>query len=122
MLNKEDFLKFNWIGAEAKRRVSSSEVSITPRQHGYGFIFRIEDFPKRLGGKHIEYALVDDNTIAFRCGTNGYTLSKKDNCPNYSFLANTDKDAGLHKKLEKFVGDYELKYDKTFNLYYIQKM
>jgi hypothetical protein len=80
------------------------------------FIFRnldFEKFPKRV------YAMVVDNFIYFKDSDKGYLLT-----------LNKTKDVGYCKSyskepqwslLEKFKGDYEVKYDKIANWYYIER-
>jgi hypothetical protein len=122
MLSKEEMLGFNWVGVgtASGRCNSKTDVSITKRAAGFGFIFRVPDVNKKLGGDNIQFAFVDDNTIAFRPHPTGYHLNKRtENSTTQDFTVKVN--GKYEKMLESFVGHYDLKFDKTFSLYYIQK-
>lgn len=129
MTKKEAQDRFLWIGNESVRRSSVSDVSINRIKGGkskangneyrFSFTFR-NDCSKKLGdkGDKIEIAIFK-NRIMFRQSENGMTLSGKSNKTSNRYMHFPI--TSLTEELTSFIGDYELKYDDFYEVYYVEK-
>ena len=121
MVSKEDFMNFEWLGCGMRKNTSKQDVSITKRKSGYGIIFRNDTY-KVFKNDHIEFAFVNDKTIAFRGASGGYRLIAKGSDEKHKSREITVRVSPDKEKLmDSFVGDYSMNYEKTFDLYYITK-
>ena len=118
--------KFNWIskGANKNYHRANSDVSIVCVKYngkpysGVSFTFRNDVW--QFFGENIEFA-VFKNRVMFRTAKKGEGLQLykgADNCPNRYIRIRLDDNTNILK--EKFIGDYELKYDSFYELYYIE--
>jgi|GEM_PF-1248196 len=106
---------FEWVGRGTQK--STADISITEVKGGTQIIFRNgtrEYFKERA------QLAVMKNRIYFRGNDDGYKLycvgQKKPN--GYLKLS---EPTDICKKVTEFLGDYALKYDEFYNLYYIEK-
>ena len=116
--------KFQWISSSRTYHRAKSDISIncvkmdkTP-YGGISFTFRNDVW--QFFGEKVEFA-VYKNRIMFRTatGTNGMALfSGSNKSPNKYFKVRVTEDTKILK--DKFIGDYELKYDSFYELYYIE--
>lgn len=116
--------KFNWISKGANKRRANFDVSIVCVKYGgkpcagISFTFRNDVWQFFEGS--IEFAIFK-NRIMFRTAKKGEGLvlyRGADNCPNRYAKIRLDDSTNILK--EKFIGDYELKYDSFYELYYIE--
>lgn len=127
MQTKEEFLvsKFNWIGRQDySKRISSSDISISrvwwdkPKKiKGYSFVFRNETSSKL--GDHFEFA-IDENVIIFRPAKDGIAMTQRESSSASNRYAKVKETEDTVKLLE-FIGDYDLKYNQLFGLFYIER-
>lgn len=117
--------KFNWISSCGKNyRKSKSDVSINCIKSGdskYGAVsFTFRNDVWQFFGERVEFAIYK-NRILFRNAAPGEGLafsSGSIKCPNkYIKIRITDN---IQIIKDKFIGDYELKYDSFYELYYIE--
>lgn len=117
--------KFKWIGASCYTR-SAEDVSINKvfwdskqKIKAYSFIFR-NGVQNKLG-EYIQIA-VYKNRVMIRpvAEREGMKLQLKANSktPNCYSKLRCDENT---KELDNFIGDYELKYDPFYEIYYIEK-
>ena len=117
--------KFTWIGQKrgARTRVSSDitvNIIDSASKKGLGAVsitFR-NDCWEELG-ENVEIAIFK-NRVLFRQGECGFGWKNKGNVKtknHYMRITLTEET----KALKNFVGDYELKYDSFYELYYIEK-
>lgn len=117
--------KFNWIGSSKYTR-SNLDVSINKvfwdtkqKIKAYSLIFR-NTAPQQIGN-NFQIAIYK-NRVMIRPVEEGQgvKLQMKSNSktPNGYAKLRCDEDT---KELDKFIGDYELKYDTFYELYYIEK-
>ena len=117
--------KFNWISKTGKQfRKAHSDISINcitynrKPYNGLSFTFRNEVWG--LFGDRVEFAIYK-NRVLFRSASNGEGLAfttGSSKCPNKYFKVKIDENTQILK--DKFIGDYELKYDSFYELYYIE--
>lgn len=123
--------KFVWLGNNTlSKNFSQKDISINliktgslksgKQTYGFSIIFRNEVW-KNFGNR-IEFA-VYKSRIMIRSADNerGILLTKKsDNATqnHYAKLSNLDKET--METFKQFIGDYELKYDSFYELYYIE--
>lgn len=117
--------KFDWISKNGKNyHVAKSDISInsitynhTPNA-GLSFTFRNDVW--QLFGESVEFAIYK-NRIMFRTAKKGsgicFTVASS-KCPNKYFKLKVDETTKIIR--DKFIGDYELKYDSFYELYYIE--
>lgn len=122
IISKEAMLNFDWHGAKVFKN-NEADVSINRRADEFGVIFR-NGCEKKLGDKfgRVEFAFVSDKVIAFRSSPTGYSIKPNGTRTTKSFNVRRTKTADnedVVAKMMSFIGDYDLKYDKTFNLCYI---
>lgn len=117
--------KFDWISSGKKYHRAQSDISINcvkadkSPYGGISFTFR-NDVWQFFDGK-IEFAIYK-NRILFRTATDngGLTLFSGSNKSNNKyFKIRVTEDTKIIK--EQFIGDYELKYDSFYELYYIER-
>lgn len=119
--------KFNWISRPDRKNVhrSDADVSINCITYekkpfsGISFTFRNE--VAGFFGDRIQFAIYK-NRVMFRPSVEGEgialcTVNKKS--PNRYFKMKLTKD--IEELKSKFIGDYELKYDSFYEVYYIEK-
>ena len=118
--------KFNWIsrGKTKNYHRAASDISIncitynkTPLA-GLSFSFRNDVW--QFFGDFVEIA-VYKNRIMFRPTNNGHGIKLckgSTKTPNRYFKVKVDENTQVIK--DKFIGDYELKYDAFYELYYIE--
>jgi hypothetical protein len=120
MFTKEDIINnVQWFTTGTPNHgYSNAEFSITKHNDGYGFIFR-NGSERKLGDKHgrIEFGIVRPGVLAFRTSPNGYKIMKKGDS-KYVTLHNR-KGEKTFAVIEDYIGDYNIEYDKTFGLCYI---
>lgn len=122
--------KFNWVGRQsATKRFSANDVSLNlikvgggkdgKSYYGYSLTFRNDTWINF--GNSIEIAAYK-NRILFRKSSDGLKLaSKKGSKTNNHYCKINTCDDETMKALKEFIGDYELKYDQFYELYYIEK-
>lgn len=118
--------QFMWIGSASKQSRSASDVTISKifwdtakKTKAYSFVFR-NNTAERIG-EYIKIAIYK-NRVLIRPASVGDSIhiSIKSNC-------NTKNSYGKIKcepntqELDYFIGDYELKYDPFYEIYYIEK-
>jgi len=119
--------KFSWInkGSKNYHHRANSDISINCVKNngkafsGISFTFRNDVW--QFFGENIEFAIYK-NRIMFRtaennCGMKLFSGSSKSD--NKYFKVRVNEDTQIIK--DKFIGDYELKYDEFYELYYIEK-
>lgn len=115
--------QLNWVGSSITKRSSRADVSISrvkwnkEKGKAFSFVFR-NDAPNKLGSS-LQIA-VNKNRVFFRSSPGGVNTHTKSN----SKAANTYmtiKESEPIKALVDFIGDYELKLDPYWDLYYIEK-
>ena len=117
-----DMSKFNWIGQNTKNyRKAQTDVSISIIRNGdkansISFVLR-NDVWKNFG-ERVAIA-VYKNRVLFRTDENGAKVDTRGikNCTNRYLKFRVDETT---ERLKAFVGDYELKYDDFYELYYIE--
>lgn len=118
--------KFNWVRGggksyhRAKSDVSINCVKSAEKQYG-GLSFTFRNDVWQFFGERIEFA-VYKNRILFRTAEAGEGLSLfsgSSTCSNKYIKIRVDENTQIIK--DKFIGDYELKYDSFYELYYIEK-
>lgn len=111
--------RFEWKGmSRSRQRKGNYDVSINSHKDGtVGITFRNKK--AELIGDRLEYAIFK-NRVLFRYSENGMALhniknnsNNPDNC--YAKFAKSIDD------FRQFIGDYDLKYDDFYELYYIEK-
>lgn len=117
--------KFNWITKSGKNyHRAQSDISINCITYngkpfnGISFSFRNEVW--QFFGERVEFAIYK-NRILFRSASNGEGMSfttGSQKCTNKYFKVKIDENTQILK--DKFIGDYELKYDSFYELYYIE--
>lgn len=120
--------KFNWIGKSVTRNNSRNDISINlikvgtvkgKAYHGFSFVFRNKSWEKF--GEFIEIAAYK-NRVLFRTSPNGLRLSNKAGCKTENHYCKINScDDKVMATFKEFIGDYELKYDSFYELYYIEK-
>lgn len=122
--------QFSWIGGEQLRyRLSDRDVVINkvkanrkgdPFRYSVTFKNRAYDWLKDI--ERVQFAIFK-NRIMWRESDEGFTLSckkKESSRGTKSYYASIPySEASM--ELDKFIGDYELKYDDFYDLYYIEK-
>lgn len=128
-MKRTDVLNLKW-NSRAKSKVACADnydISVNKIKDGYNFIFRNECYKKLANNgafDRIEFAVFDENTIVFRSAKHGFKLSGLGTRANPSFQyvpGKRNPDEELIEALKNMVGDYELKYEPHFKLYYISK-
>lgn len=123
--------KFNWLGNNtASKNFSQKDISINliktgslksgETTYGFSIIFRNKVWEKF--SNRIEVATYK-NRVMFRSTNNerGILLTKKqDNIANNRYAKLTNLDDKTMEIWKQFIGDYELKYDSFYELYYIE--
>jgi len=131
--------KFVWLGKVQKakringRSKPDADISIMrwstakknadgSKNYRYGFTIR-NDAVKVLGD-YADVAVYKNRVLFKPCAeSEGYKLSASSKstgtkCPNkYFSIAKTE----YSQELEDFIGDYELQYDKFYEVYYVEK-
>ena len=117
--------KFNWLSRtgkayhRAKSDVSINCIKCGGKQYG-GLSFTFRNDVWQFFGERVEFAIYK-NRILFRTAAPGEGLSLfngNTTCSNKYFKVRLDKDTQVIK--DKFIGDYDLKYDSFYELYYIE--
>lgn len=126
MLSKNDFLdsSFHWIGAEVRRqRYSSADVSINKvkgsheKRQAYGLSFRNET--AGLLGDYIQIAPIANRLLIRPSDSEkGFHLLSNKRSKNSYLRIQSTPDTEV---LERFLGDFELKYEALYGVYYIEK-
>lgn len=125
-LKKAQNEKFDWIECSGRggRRSAQSDISVNcitynkVARAGISFTFRNDVW--QFFGERVEIAIYK-NRILFRTATNSTGMqlcSGSAKTPNKYFKMKVDKTTQVIK--DKFIGDYELKYDSFYELYYIE--
>jgi len=122
--------KFTWLGStQPQKNFSSKDVSINlinlgsrtksaDATYGFSIIFRNNVWEKF--GQRVELAPFK-NRIMFRTSDRGIYMSKKsDNKSANRYAKYAPMNEIEMKTLKDFIGDYELKYDSFYELYYIE--
>ena len=121
--------KFTWIGGQNRLKTyAKDDVSInlinmgnqnkSANNQGFSIIFRNETWKKF--GERIEIAPFK-NRIMFRTSDRGIYMSKKSaNKTTNRYAKYAPMNEIEMKTLKEFIGDYELKYDSFYELYYIE--
>ena len=128
-------LNLEWVTPRGQKG-KNHDVTISKQKKGYGFTFR-NDCVKKMSPngivERVEFAIVNEDTIIFCPSKHGYALSiprhkdedgniKGTSNPSFTYAkSNTGSDQKIVDVLENLVGDYELKYERHFKLYYISK-
>lgn len=101
-----------WIVKKQQQRLSKADVTITTSKNGTQFIFRNNCFMRITKGEFLKTA-IDGNRIYFDAADDvtGYKLSTK--------KAQNNKYVAFSKRLDRFVGDYNLLWDSKEGYYYI---
>lgn len=124
-INSKSFSDLKWMGTSQVHQVSGCDVTITKYSDGRLSITFRNNCWKKLssGGAHsrIEFAVFDDNTIVFRTNKSGYKLSPSGISTSHISFSTKNMDKDLREQLYSFIGDYELRYEETFKLWYISK-
>lgn len=117
--------KFNWISKSGKSyHRAKSDISINCITYdkkpyaGISFTFRNDVW--QFFGERIEFAIYK-NRIMFRKANSGEGMamfSGSDKSPNKYMKIRITEDTQVIK--DKFIGDYELKYDNFYELYYVE--
>ena len=132
--------KFVWLSkVQNNKRISNrsnlaADVSImrwsTARKlldgtKAYRYGFTIRNDAIKVLGDYVDIAIYKNRVLIKPCTENeGYKLSmsskhKDTKCPNkYFSIAKTE----YSQELEDFIGDYELQYDKFYEVYYVEKV
>ena len=128
-MKNADVLNLKW-NNRSKSKITSTDdcdISINKIKDGYNFIFRNECYKKLANNgafDRVEFAVFDETTIVFRSTKHGFKLSGLGNRANPSFQyvpSKRNPDEELVEALENMLGNYELKYEPHFKLYYISK-
>ena len=117
--------KFDWISRNGKHyHTAKSDVSINcityARKPYAGLSFTFRNDVWQFFGEGVEFAIYK-NRIMFRAAKKGEGISftsASSKCPNKYFKLKIDDTTKIIK--DKFIGDYELKYDSFYELYYIE--
>lgn len=131
MLTKHDLIaspNFHWIGGCTSRNTSDKDISIGyihwDKKHSevmsFSFVFRGEKIKEAIG-EWVQIA-VYKNRIMFRKAKagSGYHALVKANSPSQNAYFRI-KETNETMALKRFIGDYDLKYDDFYELYYIEK-
>ncbi len=114
-MTKEEALgRFNW-KVKSTNVGACDDVSITVIKGGaISIVFR--NGKKELFDGAISYA-VFKNRVMFRKDKRGYAISSNNKSENgYVKIGKGDEE------MWDFIGDYELKYDEFYEIYYIEKV
>ncbi len=105
--------KLKWIEKKQQQRVSKADVTITTSKNGTQFILRNNCVLRITKGEYLKTA-IDGNRIYFDGADDvtGYKLSTK--------KAQKNKYVGFSKRLDRFIGDYNLLWDSKEGYYYIE--
>lgn len=122
MLNE----KFNWFGGNMnKKKNSNCDVSISrviwdsaKKRYAYGFTFR-NNIHDKLGNQ-IQIAVYKNRVLFRPCGPDDMKISLNPNNKTKHFYCKLKED-DMTKVLLDFIGDYDLKYDEFYEIYYIEK-
>lgn len=110
--------RFDWHGMTGKaKKKTVADVSISLHKGGnMGITFRNET--DKLIGDRLEVA-VYKNRVLFRCTPNGVVMQNKTGkVVSKNVYARI---CCMEDELKPFIGDYELKYDDFYELYYVEK-
>lgn len=124
--------KFTWFGNNTmSKNFSQKDISINliktgslkngKSTYGFSIIFRNKTWEKF--SNRIEIATYK-NRVLFRNSDNerGILLTKKaDNTTQNHYAKLTNIDEKTMELFKTFIGDYEMKYDSFYELYYIEK-
>ena len=108
-----DMPAFEWVGKGTTR--STADVSITNVRGGCQIILR--NGTRDYFGERIQIAIMK-NRIYFRAHEDGYKLLIQGKPNGYLKLCETTETC---KKVVEFLGDYKLRHDDFYDLYYIEK-
>ena len=110
-----------WIGST--HGTSDADVSISrvkwnkEKGKAYSFVFRNEA-PEKLG-ESLQIA-INKNRVFFKASKEGYKARIRENAKAQNAYM-TVKETEQTKALIDFIGDYELKLDPYWEIYYIEK-
>lgn len=129
--------KFLWLSKvsisnkPAKRSNFKSDISLNswraskrhenPEDDKYRYGFTIRNEAIKALGTNVDIAIFRNRVLFRVCKeSEGYRLYRPKNakCPNMYFTVSKNS---VSAELEDFIGDYELKYDPFYELYYIEK-
>lgn len=123
-----EVMKLNWIGTKARGSHGGNDVTITTGLQGghderpyVNFIFR-NGVSKLFSDTDYVLFAKFKNRIFFKAGdsNNGITLSKNKNASEDTRYARIQR-ANINEQFAVYAGDYELKYDEFYELYYIER-
>ena len=132
MMDKESLMNFDWISPSKTNGASNNfDVVITKRSKGFAIHFKNHSADK-LGDKvssdnfdRVEFAFVNKDVVAFRKNKKGYALCRDNGDGSVEMVFQERKscpaDIKITTQMIPFIGGYDLRYDKTFNLYYIDR-
>ena len=106
---------FDWVGKGTRR--SSADVSITEVKGGTQIIFR--NGTRDHFGQRVQLAVMK-NRIYFRGNEDGFKLFNLNQKKPNGYLKLFEK-TDICKKVSEFLGDYALRFDEFYELYYIEK-
>ena len=122
--------KFDWFGKQnLKKNFSKNDISLNLIKVGggkdgksyYGFSITFRNKVWQNFGENIEIATYK-NRILFRTSETGLALTKKIGSKTDNHYCKINRcDDEMMATLKGFIGDYELKYDPFYELYYIEK-
>lgn len=109
--------RFDWHGMTGKsKKKTASDVSINLHKGEHiGITFR-NGADKKIG-ERLEVA-VYKNRVLFRDSPNGVIMQNKSGKIGKNVYARIND---ITEELRPFIGDYELKYDDFYELYYVEK-
>ena len=110
-----------WIGSThwpSDADISISRIKWTKEKgKAYSFVFRNEA-PEKLG-ESLQIA-INKNRVFFKASKEGYKAHTRENAKTQNAYM-TVKETEQTKALMDFIGDYELKLDPYWEIYYIEK-
>ncbi|MBQ5768456.1 MAG: hypothetical protein IIV94_06160, partial [Clostridiales bacterium] len=86
---------------------------------GFSLIFRNKCYEKL--GKFVEIAIYKNRIFFRETNDNGLTIRGKKGAPENTHYASINYISEEVERLKDFIGDYELKHDEFYELYYIEK-
>ena len=120
--------KFSWFSPAKKNghTFSNEDISINmvtvdkkSGKKGFSLIFRNKCYEKL--GKFVEIAIYKNRIFFRETNDNGLTIRGKKRSPENTHYASINYISEEVERLKDFIGDYELKHDEFYELYYIEK-
>lgn len=114
--------RFNWLGKQRNRNNCNADISISLHKRANGQKHDAIGLTFRNGcgekfGSTIQVA-VYKNRVMFRTAEDGICMQRNKAVQSNNIYA---RFSDVNGELKNFIGDYELKYDDFYELYYIEK-